>query len=116
MGSSSTSTPTPAGMAGPSTSAAPPRTFVRVGDTVLVRVEGSLQRPLIVAAVHPDGSVSGLIACVEGDHELEAFRGGAEGITGRPHRHLPLAYGECLYPGVQIGQWTTRPTNLPAGG
>lgn len=107
--SSSSSTPTPADTPVPSTE---PTTLPQVGDTVLVLIEPGMLRPLLVAEVDSTGRVSGLLACVDDDHECTAFRGwesgdGAE-ITGRPHRHTPWAYGHRLHPGQDIGQWRHR--------
>lgn len=127
MDSSTTSTPTAADMAAPSTSAAPVAGSpskapyrVGVGDVVLVRIDVEIRRPLVVAAVHPDGSVSGALICAADDHLREVFRGweshdGAR-IVGRPQRNNPLAYGELLHAGTGLGEWLPRPAQLPSGG
>jgi hypothetical protein len=83
-----------------------------VGHVVLVRIDDLLWRPMIVVAVHPDGSLTGTIFCDAGDHTRPAFRGwesrdGAR-ITGRPDRLLPLGYGELLHFGEGLGQWIPR--------
>ena len=85
---------------------------VWVGDTVLVRIDQGISRPLIVAEIHPDGSVSGALICADGDHERPALRGwegeaGAQ-IQGRPSWHAPVAYGRMLHPGSGLGQWLPR--------
>lgn len=106
---SSTSTPTPEGRAAPSTS---PAGLVQIGDVVLVRVDLQQFRPLLIAEVHPDGSVSGAIICNADDHTRPAFRGWESGdgarIHGRPDRLLPLAFGELLHEGPALGQWRRR--------
>jgi hypothetical protein len=85
---------------------------VRIGDTVRVRIDEFTRRPLLVAEVHPDGSVSGLIACVAGDYLCPAFRSWESGdgarITGHPSKVQPFGYGELLKPGAGLGEWVTR--------
>lgn len=116
MANNSTTTPIPEDRAAPSTRDRP---WVQPGDTVLVRVDEGTYRPLIVAEVHPDRSVSGPICCTADDHTRPAFRGwqsknGAR-IHGRPDRLLPMGYGEMLHPGSKLGEWISRPTNSPSG-
>lgn len=110
-------TPTPGGTVAPSTddlrSADALASPVSIGQVVLVRIDDQIWRPLIVAAVHPDGSISGPLMCEAGDHTRPAFRAweshdGAR-ISGRPDRHLPIGYGELLQPGMGLGQWMRRP-------
>lgn len=117
----STMTPTVEGRPGPSTDQTRvPQ--VHVGDTVLVLVDAGVRRPLVVAEVHPDGTVSGMIVCTHDDHLRPAFRGWSSQldadaqILGHPDRLLPLASGVHLRAGVGLGQWITRPSLLSSGG
>lgn len=91
-------------------------TNVQQGDCVLVKIDEAIRRPMMVAALHPDGSVSGTIFCEADDHTRPAFRGWSDQsgarITGRPDRLLPQGYGELLQPGPLLGQWIPRPTLL----
>lgn len=107
---------------------------MEVGDTVLVKLDDQTRRPLIVTRVglvnvappmqpeRLEPRVSGLICCEPDDHTSMAVRTLGQGstdparITGRPDRLLPLCYGEYLREGSGIGEWTTRPTRLPAKG
>lgn len=111
--SSSSSTPTPEDKAGPSTKdAGAPPPAMRVGHVVLVRIDDLIWRPLIIAVVHPDGSVSGPIACEAGDHTRPGFRGWESGdgarISGHPTRVSPFGYGELLKFGDRLGYWIPR--------
>lgn len=104
--SSSITTPTPGASVAPST-----KPGVQVGDVVLVRLDPETWRPLLVACVHPDGSVSGGLTCADGDHERVGLRGWERGdaqIQGRPSWHVPIAYGRHLLPGERIGEWRPR--------
>jgi len=127
--SSSTTTPTAEAPQGPSTegrrATETRRAGIRdvpqvaVGDIVLVLIDQGVRRPLLVTAVSSSGRVSGTICCEPEDHTRPAFRGWAPGgddparISGRPDRLLPLAYGDGLAEGAQVGQWIPRPTRLP---
>lgn len=125
----STTTPTPAGTAGPSTERpAAPRTPAvgapQAGDLVLVRLDAGTVRPMQVTsagyvpvgALHSPNQerrVSGVIFCEPDDHSLPAFRmlgttGDPARIHGRPERLLPIAYGEHLKAGTGIAEWTMR--------
>ncbi|MGH7418838.1 MAG: hypothetical protein ACREKB_13790 [Candidatus Rokuibacteriota bacterium] len=109
-----------------------------MGDLVLVLVDQGVRRPLLVTAagmvhIHERATptraasgwdafrVSGTLFCEPDDHTRPALRGWSAGgadparIHGRPDRLLPLAYGECLAEGSEIGQWITRPRHLPSG-
>lgn len=103
-----------------------------VGDILLVRVDQTVLRPLIVASVdrvpvferqnptvdNPTNApmrmewrVSGLIIAMPEDHQSPAFRGAIDKvgdparITGRPDRSYPFGSAEYLAPGHEIGQW-----------
>lgn len=135
--SPSTTTPTAEAPRAPSIRGTLLTARVQVGDIVLVRVEEGVYRPLLVTVtgmvtVHDRATptvephsrevfrISGTIFCEPDDHARPLFRGWTAGgtdparVTGRPDRLLTLAYGEYLVEGPGVGQWMTRPTNLPA--
>lgn len=129
----SSTTPTPAAPAGPSTEqpaapqpAAPPATL---GETVLVRVDTDLFRPLLVSSVTrlnylkpgsaasesiTEWRINGTIFCEPDDYMRGVFRGMLDRagdparIEGRPSRVNPIAYGQHLAEGDGIGQWKRR--------
>lgn len=139
MTSTSSTTPPAAGSPAPSTRPAgsTPPVVIAAGDVVLVRLDESVRRPMIVTAVvraviheratptvaeasHEELRVSGTIFCDPEDHSTPAIRStGTHGdparIHGRPDRFTPFVYGECLKPGMGIGEWIKKPANLPAG-
>jgi len=105
---------------------------VEVGDTVLVKLEEGVRRPLLITRIGPvniappmqpevhESRVSGILFCEPDDHSTIAVRTLGQGsrdparITGRPDRHLPLCYAEDLREGMGIGEWIARPTRLPS--
>lgn len=107
---------------------------VRIGDTVLVKLDEHIRRPLLVSSVHTvnvalpmqpvslQWRISGTLFCEPEDHSTPAIRTLGQGspdparITGRPDRHQTCCYAEHLKEGMSLGEWITRPTNLPAGG
>lgn len=132
--SSTSTTPTAGDTPGPSIEAPPPSgRLPQVGETVLVKVDLEVVRPLLVTAVTrlqqplPGAApgdrvpvrttvrVSGTIFCDPEDHTRPAFRGTLDTvadpahISGRPDRLLPLGYGELLLEGRAVGQWQFRP-------
>ena len=106
---------------------------VQLGDCVLVKLDEHIRRPLLVSSLQQvnvappmqpeqlEWRVSGTIFCDPADHSTPAVRSLGQGssdparITGRPDRQLPLCYGEHLKEGMGVGEWVTRPTNLPSG-
>lgn len=143
--SSISTTPPAAAPATPSTkmSATPMSAtpyHVEVGDTVLVKIDQEVRRPMIVSTVElievglrdtPTAAaqdsrrelrVSGTIFADPLDHTAPAFRGAVDRqgdparITGRPDRMLSQGYGEHLAPGMGIGQWIPKPARIPSGG
>lgn len=117
MTPSSTTTPMAAPSGAPSTSGS----RVEIGDTVLVKLDESIRRPLIVTQVKA-GRVCGTLFCEPDDHTTSGIRTvGQTGtdparIVGRPDRHATAVYAEFLSEGMGLGQWITRPTHLPARG
>jgi len=116
--------------------------LITLGDVVLVKLDEGVRRPMIVSVVaqlpiydrihatveNPTAAstgkelrLSGTIFCEPEDQTLPALRSGVDRpndparIHGRPDRYHPIVYGEALRPGSGIGEWITRPTNLPAG-
>lgn len=125
----STTTPVGGASAGPSTRG---QLRAELGDIVLVRLDATILRPMLVTAtatvdVAPplarepqlEFRINGTLFCEPEDHTTAAVRTlGQSGtdparLIGRPDRLLPLCYGEYLKAGSEIGQWTKRPTNLP---
>ena len=121
--------------AGPSTEAAAvakagQQIAVALGAIVLVCLGQGIQRPMIVSGRElyrkddrsdPELRLNGSIFCEPEDHTTPAFRELATKqdparIHGHPQRTFPVAYGEWLRRGSGIGEWMTRPTNLPAKG
>lgn len=107
---------------------------VLIGDLVLVKLDEHIRRPLLVSSVHQinvappmqearlETRISGTLFCEPEDHSTPAIRSLGQGtpdparITGRPDRHQTGCYAEHLKEGMGLGEWVTRPTNLPAGG
>lgn len=93
-----------------------PSTDPQLGDTLLVQVATGIWRPLIVTDVRIplDGGpllIDGTLFCQPEDHTLTVFRGWSDGharVTGRPDRHLTIAFAEGLTAGARIGQWRRR--------
>jgi hypothetical protein len=127
------STLTDAPSAAPSTRPAPRHVPIEVGDIVLLKLDESIRRPLLVSWVgqvdvalpsarepHYEPRVSGTLFCQPDDHATPAIRTLGEGspdparITGRPDRLLPQCYAEYVREGMGIGEWIARPTKLPS--
>jgi hypothetical protein len=114
---------------------------VALGEIVLVKLDETIRRPMIVSSVltvpiydrinatveNPRAEpvrhelrISGTIFCEPEDHTLPGLRGTIETvhdpgrIHGRPDRYHTIVYGEALKPGPGIGEWVTRPSILPA--
>ena len=105
-----------------------PLKTLKIGDTVLVRLDLEVWRPLIISWIGEapiyDGQlstkllrteyrVSGALICEPDDHTSHAFRhffplGDPGRITGRPDRHTPFAYAECLAEGDGVAHWKRR--------
>lgn len=135
MASNSITTPTLGGTAAPSTKPAALGRQPAVGDLVLVKVDESIRRPMLITACgsvlvfdrpsdasgRQEFRVSGTIFCEPDDHARPAFRGALDrqgdpaAISGRPDRMLPLGYGQSLAYGTGLGQWIPKPSQLPAG-
>ena len=135
---SATTTPTAGPLAGPSTKAAAPSPVAKpamgagpaIGEIVLVKLAPNVLRPMIVSGrelwrkddhTDPELRLSGTICCEPEDHTCPAFRQSPSGADparfhGRPERIHPTAYAEGLGRGLEIGQWITRPSNLPGKG
>lgn len=115
--------------------------LVTLGETVLVKLDENVRRPMIVTATaeipiydrvnatveNPQAApttvefrASGTIFCEPEDHTTPGLRGQGERpndparIHGRPDRYHPIVYGEALRPGTGIGEWIKRPSNLPS--
>ena len=110
---------------------------VQEGDTVLVLLDAGVRRPLIVTRQgkvplyasqsvlvvdRHEYRVSGVILCEPEDHATPVARGylgsgqtpaDPARVHGRPDRLTPFLYAEHLAPGMGLGQWITRPTQLP---
>lgn len=123
----SSTTPTLEDKAAPSTEPpAAPR--VVLGDTVLVRVDTDLWRPLLISSVTrlnflkpgdngqpvAEWRINGTIFCEPDDYMRGVFRGMLDRsgdparIEGRPSRVNPIAYGQHLGEGDGLGQWKRR--------
>ena len=68
----------------------------------------------------PELRLSGTVFCEPEDHTTPAFRLTPSATDpmrfhGRPERLTPACYATGLREGTGIGEWTTRPTNLPSG-
>lgn len=119
---SGSTTPTAGDRLAPSTEPVPaalpaaplPVPVGRAGDTVLVRLDQFVWRPLLVTTVAEQAGrvcLSGMLVVEPGDYLWEAFRGGR--FDGRIHSRridglVFLAYGEQLTEGDGIGQWRRR--------
>jgi hypothetical protein len=104
----SSTTPTLEGAAGPSIEA------IKVGDTVLVWVDLTLVRPMIVTSLQPEKRISGTLFCEPDDHTRPVFRGAIDRrndparIEGRPSANYPVGYGKSLQEGTGLGNWSRR--------
>ena len=109
----SSTTPTAEAPAAPSTElpAAPP---ITVGDMVLVWVDLTLVRPMIVTSLQAQGRISGTLFCEPDDHTRPVFRGAIDRrndparIEGRPSANYPVGYGKSLQEGTGLGNWSRR--------
>lgn len=118
MGSTSGTTTTTAGGLGMSSTekagATRPRT-VRLGQTVVVRLDEDLWRPMLITSGTMDGEqrlrLSGSIHCQPEDRTSVGCRGWASGISRIVGDLGPtnlLMQGVDLLPGGGIGQWQTE--------
>ena len=107
----STTIPIPAAPGGPSTDQPP---AVQVGDMVLVWVDLTLVRPMIVTSLQPEKRISGTLFCEPDDHTRPVFRGAIDRrndparIEGRPSANYPVGYGKSLQEGTGLGNWSRR--------
>ena len=92
-----------------------PGSKVSIGDTLLVKLDENIRRPLIVTKVK-DGRVCGTLFCEPDDRTTPAIRTLGQGssdparIVGSPDRHATTVYAEHLQEGMGLGEWITRPT------